>query len=112
MCKPQWQIDMENAAEQAARNAGETTEPVFADLADEASQLQGIFDQLKLNDEATYNSLIDIVDEATRNNESIAKVIDRVRNLGQAGIRLIDTVEKISSGGALAALRTALKPKV
>ena len=111
MTKPQWQIDMEKAAETAAINAGVTTGPVFADLADEAVQLQGIFDELKLNDEATYNKLIEIVDEATQKNEAIANVIDHVKSLGEAGMRLIGTVEQVASGGALAALRTALKPK-
>ena len=79
--------------------------------ADEAAQLQGIFDDLKLNDEATYNKLIEIVDKATQKNEAIASVIDRVKGLGEAGMRLLETVEKVSSGGALAALRTALKAK-
>lgn len=111
MSKPQWQIDMEKAAETAAKNAGETTGPVFADLADEVAQLQGIFDNLKLNDEATYNKLIEIVNQATQKNEAIASVIERVKSLGEAGMGLLETVEKISSGGALAALRTALKPK-
>ena len=111
MSKPQWQIDMENAAETAAKNAGETTGPVFADLADEAAQLQGIFNELKLNDEATYSKLREIVDEATQKNEAIASVIERVKSLGEAGMGLLQTVENISSGGALAALRTALKPK-
>ena len=111
MSKPQWQIDMEKAAATAAENAGKTTAPVFADLADEAAQLQGIFDELKLNDEATYNKLIEIVNQATQKNEAIASVIERVKSLGEAGMGLLETVEKISSGGALAALRTALKPK-
>ena len=39
----------------------------------------------------------------------IGSVIERVKSLGAAGIGLLETVENISSGGGLAALRTALK---
>ena len=109
MSKPQWQIDMEKAADTAAKKADEETAPVFKDLADEAAQYQKIFDDLKLKDAATYNKLIEIVNEATRKNEAIGSVIERVKSLGAAGIGLLETVENISSGGGLAALRTALK---
>ncbi len=109
MSKPQWQIDMEKAADAAAKTADEVTASEFEDLSNETAQLQGIFDELKLTDEATYNQLIEIVNEATRKNEAIGSVIERVKSLGAAGKGLLETIGNLSSGGGLAALRTALK---
>ena len=73
--------------------------------------MQGIFDDLKLTDRATYDQLISIVEEATQRNKSIAAVIDRVKALGTAGMNLAETVGNISSGGALTVLRQALNRK-
>lgn len=83
----------------------------------QADQLQGIFDDLKLTDPATYDELVKIVDEANANNESIASVVDRVKALGAAGTKLASSITNVASGaalnvasgGAMGVLQAALK---
>ena len=60
-------------------------------------------------DQATYDSLTEIVRGATDRNEAIATVIDRIRVLGAVGQELAKKIGDITSGGALAVLRGALK---
>jgi len=83
----------------------------------QADQLQGIFNDLKLTDPATYDELVKIVDEANANNESIASVVDRVKALGAAGTKLASSITNVASGaalnvasgGAMGVLQAALK---
>ena len=74
-----------------------------------AARLERIFDDLELGDRETYDSLTAIVREATDKNESIAAIIERVKALGAAGEELATKIADITSAGALAAVRRALK---
>ena len=97
------------AARQKAREVGRRAVGDKLEKIDEqADELEGIFDALKLTDRETYDELTKIVKEATAKNESVASVIDRVKELGAAGATLAGTIAHISSGGTLAALRGAL----
>ena len=98
---------------EARRRAREAGDAAVGDMLDaitqQAAQLEQIFDDLKLTDQATYDSLAEIVRDATDRNESIATVIDRIRVLSAVGQELAERIGDITSGGALAALRGALK---
>ena len=108
MADEDWKKLTDDAADAAKRKANAATDDELNKILDQAGQLQEIFDALKLRDKATYDQLIKIVEGATQRNESIAAVIDRVKNLGAAGMKLAETVENISSGVSLAVLRQAL----
>ena len=99
---------IDDAADAAKKEANAATDDELNEIQGQAAQLQGIFDDLKLTDKATYDQLINIVEEATQRNESIAAVIDRVKALGAAGMKLAETIGNLSSGGALTVLRQAL----
>ncbi len=97
-------------ARRRARGAGDTAVGDQLDaIIQQAAQLEQIFDDLKLSDQATYDSLTEIVRGATDRNEAIATVIDRIRVLGAVGQELAEKIGDITSGGALAVLRGALK---
>jgi hypothetical protein len=75
----------------------------------QASELAGIFDDLKLTDQATYDALVAIVEDATEKNLSIASVIDNVKALGAAGTKLAGKLGDLSSGGAMQLVANAIK---
>lgn len=99
-------------AREKARAAGDAA---VGDKLDKVTQqvadMEKIFDELKLTDQATYDELIEIVEDATANNESIANVVDRVKALGKAGKKLAGSIASVAGGGSLGVLRTALKLK-
>jgi hypothetical protein len=96
-------------AREAAKKAGDDAVGDQLDaIMQVADEFEEIFDDLKLTDRATYDSLIEVVQDATSKNESIASVIDRVKALGDAGSALASKVGDITSRGSLAALRGSL----
>ena len=98
------------AAREKARKAGRKAVGDQLDqITEQADALQGIFDGLKLTDPATYDALTDIVKEASAKNESLASVIDRVKELGAGGAQLAGKIAGLSGGGALALLVRALR---
>lgn len=97
-------------ARKKARKAGDNAVGDRLDkINQQATELAGIFDELKLNDQATYDGLVKIVKEATAKNESIASVIDNVKALGKAGAKLAGNLTNLSSGNAIEVLTRALK---
>ena len=107
----------------ARKKAREAGDAAVGDKLDEvtqqASNMEEIFDELKLTDQATYDELIKIVEDATSKNQSVASVVDRLKDLGKAGKKLAGSITRvasesaldIASGGSLGALRKALKLK-
>lgn len=97
---------------EARRKAREAADEAVGDkldaILDVAAQLEGIFGELELSDQETHASLIKIVRDATEKNESLATVIDRVRDLGDVGQELAERIAEVTSAGALAAVRGAL----
>jgi hypothetical protein len=101
--------DFRKAREKAKKAGRKAVGNKLEEINEQADELEGIFDALKLTDQETYDELVKIVKEATAKNESVASVIARVKELGAAGVKLAGTIADISSGGTLAALRGALK---
>ncbi len=104
-----WKRIIDEGADRAKAAADAATQAELDKIKAEANNLAAIFDELKLTDEATYKQLIAVVDDATHRNESLANVITRLKSLGEAGKKLFDTVGNLSTGGALKAVRAALK---
>ncbi len=102
-----WKQDMIAASEKAKSEADAKTQKELDGISAGAAGLQQIADDLKLTDPETYNKLINIVDQATKNNEAIGDVVDKVKSLGKAGVKL---AAGISSAGTLGALSAILKP--
>ncbi len=100
--------DFKKAREKSRNAADDAVGDKLDKINEQADKLRGVFDALKLTDQATYDGLIEIVESATAKNESIASVIDRVKALGEAGVELAGTIGNLSSGGALAVLSRAL----
>ena len=101
--------DFSNAREEARTAADAAVGDRLDAITQQAAQLEEIFDDLKLTDRATYDRLIQVVQDATARNESIASVIDRIKAFSAAGLNLAGKIGDIASGGTLATLRTALK---
>ena len=101
--------DFTKAREKSRAAADAAVGDRLDEITRQADELEGIFDELKLTDKETYDGLIKIVEQATKKNESIASVIDNLKSLGQAGIKLAGVIGNITSGGSVSALRAALK---
>jgi division protein CdvB (Snf7/Vps24/ESCRT-III family) len=98
------------AIDDANKKSGADEE--LAKIMQQASQLEAIFSQLQLTDPATYQKLVDVVEDATAKNESVANVINRLKALGAAGKNLAMQIGNVASGGPIAMLRTALNLKL
>ena len=79
------------------------------EISGQAGQLTEIFSNLELSDEATYQALVAIVDNATRRNQSVGEIVERVRALGDAAEEVVGVIESMTPAGALSALGKALK---
>ena len=78
-------------------------------ITQQATDMEKIFDDLKLTDQATYDELVKIVEDATKKNESLASVVDRLKALSAADGKLAGQIGGIASGGGgLQAVRAAL----
>jgi biopolymer transport protein ExbD len=106
-----WKKKIDEARAKARRQADDKVDDDLAQITVQADQLRGIFDGLKLTDQATYDELIKIVADATAKNESVASVVDRLKTLGEAGVKLAGSITSVASGGPLGILSTALKLK-
>ena len=83
--------------------------PELEEISGQAGQLTEIFSNLELSDEATYQALVAIVDNATRRNQSVGEIVERVRALGDAAEEVVGVIESMTPAGALSALGKALK---
>ena len=82
--------------DEARRRAREAANKAVGDKLDRivagTDELQQVFDDLKLQDEATYEQLTSIVREAAERNESIGEVVERLKAIGEVGRRLAERV--------------------
>lgn len=112
MAEEDWKKLLDDADAEAAAEADAAVDGDLAQITAQADQLRGIFEGLKLTDQATYDELIKVVEDATEKNESIASVVDHLQALGEAGKKLAGSITSVASGGSLGVLRTALKLKL
>ena len=104
-----WREKADEARRIAKEKADKQTEQEIIILLEEADTLEGIFKELKLADQETYDQLITVVEKATERNESIATVVDRLKALGEAGKKLAATAGNVSGTGALKMVLEALR---
>lgn len=97
------------AADDAKAKADAAVQQDLDAILAQATELEDIFDDVQLTDPAVYAHLTAVVRDATARNESIAAILDRLKASGQAGAQLASRIADITSGGAVAALRAALK---
>ena len=100
---------VEKSRENAIRIADEQTDKDLKAILENVDDLEGIFNELKLTDQTTYDQLITIVEKATERNESIATVVDRLKALGEAGKKLAAMAGNLSGAGALKTVLEALR---
>ena len=104
-----WKKKMNEASVDAQERAGELTDDQLQAIAGQAEQLSEIFTNLELSDDATYHALVAIVDDATRRNQSIGEIVERLRALGDAVEDVVGVMESLTPAGGLSALRKSLK---
>ena len=104
-----WRAKIDAADEKAAKKADDAVKGELDAITAQATELESIFDNLKLTDRETYDKLVEIVENATRKNESIASIVKRVEGLGDVGKRLARSIGNLSTGGALSLLEKTLK---
>ena len=103
-----WKEKMRQASKAAQEHADELTDDQLQVIAGQAKRLNEILTNLQLADEATYRELVGIVDEATRRNQSIGEVVDRIRALGNAFEDAVTVIESLTPAKALSTLRESL----
>lgn len=96
------------AAASAAATADATSKVALDLLLEQANTPAAIFRALKLTDAQTYDDLIHVVDAATRKNEAIGSVVERLQNLGKVGAQLATQVANLSGPGAVAGILSLL----
>ena len=104
-----WKKKMNEASADAQEHADELTGDELQAIAGQAEHLSEIFTNLELSDDATYQALVAIVDDATRRNQSIGEIVERVRALGDAVEDVVGVIESLSPTEALSTLRKLLK---
>ncbi len=104
-----WADKLKQAREKAIGEADRQTQIELDLVLREAAELDGIMDDLKLNDQATYDKLMTVVQEATDQNLEIAAVVDRFKALGRAGGKFASVIGNLSGAGALKTVLKALK---
>ncbi len=87
---------MSNHMDDLAADAAREVDEIFAER--EAELLaETTFDWTSIKpeftDEAEYNRLMEVVGEATDNNENLGQLVTRLKNLGASGIALAEKVK-------------------
>ena len=103
-----WKEKMREASTAAQKHADELTDDQLEAIAGQVKKLNEILTNLQLADEATYQKLVGIVDEATRRNQSIGEIVERIRALGDAFEDVVTVVEGLTPAKALSTLRESL----
>lgn len=97
-----WKKKIREANEAAKKEADAVANPQLAAVMQQADELKETFDVLKMNDRATYDKLVAIVEEATASNKSLASIVSSVKGLGGTAVGLAGSIAGIASGGGLA----------
>ncbi|HEX9794038.1 MAG TPA: hypothetical protein VGC54_08650 [Planctomycetota bacterium] len=100
--------EIEAGIEAAKDDADKLADPMLNSISNQADELRGIFDELKLTDEATYEAIKKIVNSETSKNIAIANIAARVQELGAAGASAATAIAGMTGAGALAALGSVL----
>ena len=103
-----WKEKMRKASAAAQKHADELTDDQLQVIAGQAKKLNEILTNLQLADEATYQELVGIVDEATRQNQSIGEIVKRIRALGDTFEDVVTIIESLTPAKALSTLRESL----
>lgn len=103
-----WKEKMREASAAAQEHADELTDEQLEAIAGQAKKLNQILTNLQLTDRATYQELVGIVDEATRQNQSIGEIVERIRGLGDALEDVVTVIESLTPAKALSMLRESL----
>ena len=104
-----WREKADRARRAAREAADNETEEELKAVLGKADELEGIFKDLKLADQETYDQLITVVEKATERNDSIATVVARLKALGEAGKKLAATAGNVSGAGALKTVLEAMR---
>ena len=104
-----WKKKMKEASVAAQEHADGLADGQLEEISDQTKQLTEIFSNLELSDEANYQALVAIVDDATRRNQSIGEIVERFRAVGAAAEEVVGVIESLTPAGALSALGKALK---
>jgi hypothetical protein len=100
---------VEESRKKAKETADKEAEKDLDAVYEKVDELDGIFNDLELQDKETYDHLITVVEKATGRNESLAEVVDRLKTLGEAGIKLAAAAGNVTGPGALKMVLKALK---
>ena len=103
-----WKKEMREASEAAKERADAMADEQLQAIAGQSGRLNEIVTNLELTDDATYQKLVGIVDDATRRNESLGSFVERIRELGGAAGEIVSVVESLDPAKALSALRDSL----
>ena len=103
-----WKQEMREASAAAEEHADELTDDELEEIAGQANKLNEILTNLQLTDGATYQELVGVVDDATRRNQSIGEVVDRIRALGNAFEDVVTVIESLTPAKALTMLHESL----
>ena len=94
--------------DEARQRAREAANEAVGDQLDRivagTDELQQVFEDLKLQDEASYEQLTGIVRDAADRNESIGQVVERLQVIGQVGRRLAEKVAGLTPADLLRVL--------
>lgn len=89
--------DKRKALKKKSRTSRKRTDKLFADevkmLMKAAANLKDL--RPRVTDKATYDKLVREVNEATRQNEDLAMLQDRIEKLGSTGISVLKEVIKL-----------------
>lgn len=79
--------ELKNQSAEAAKRADELLENELEALKQATTtDLESL--RPHVADEETYNKLIEVVEESTRNNESLAQLKERIEKLGEIGLSM------------------------
>ena len=103
-----WKKEMRKASKAATERADALADDQLQAIAGQSARLKKIVTNLELTDDATHQKLVGIVNDATRGNESLGSVIERIRELGGAAGEVVSVVESLDPAKALSVLRDSL----
>ena len=93
--------DFDEARQRAREAANEAVGDKLDRIVAGTDELQQVFEDLKLQDEATYERVAGIVREAAERNESIGEVVERLKVIGEVGSWLAEKVAGLTPADVL-----------
>ena len=93
--------DFDKARRRARKAANKAVGDKLDRIVAGTDELQQVFEDLKLQDEATYERVAGIVREAAERNESIGEVVERLKVIGEVGSWLAEKVAGLTPADVL-----------